>query len=546
MNKKIMWTILGIIIVLAAFLRLYQLGTIPASPDWDEASLGYNAYSILQTGKDEYGTFLPVVLRSFDDYKPALYSYLAIPSIAIFGLTTFAVRLPSAVFGILTVLSVYFLVKELFPKAKYKHQEVLALVSTFFLAISPWHIQFSRVAFESNIGLSLNVFGLLFFLKGLKRPLYLFPTVIFFALSIYSYQSEKVFIPLLGLLLLFTYRKELLKISKKTLGAIGIIGIVILLPMIVFIITNPNALSRAQGVSIFNNPNPTVERIAKRQIENKQENNIVGEIFNNRKVSYVPIIIGNYLSHFDINWLFISGDKTGRHQPPFMGHLYLFELPLLLIGIYVLLFLKSDNKSKYVIFGWILITPIAPSITWDVPNAVRTLTFLPMISILVALGALHASLWVKGKREGVFIKAATAVFVTLAVCNFFYFLVQYFVQYNYFSSQDWQYGYQQMLGNVQETEKDYRKIIVSDKQPLDQSYIFFLYYLKYPPAEYLKNPEQHHAFSKYEFRQFTYPEKDSKDVLYIGSVDDFPKGIQPIQVTNYLDGKPAILTVVGK
>src|SRR6266852_41358 len=92
--------ILIFIIIIAATLRLWQLGSVPPSPDWDEAALGYNAYAILHTGKDEYGKFLPIVLRSFDDYKPALYAYLVIPSVQIFGLNLFAVRFPSAVFGV--------------------------------------------------------------------------------------------------------------------------------------------------------------------------------------------------------------------------------------------------------------------------------------------------------------------------------------------------------------------------------------------------------------------------------------------------------------
>src|SRR6266404_9311757 len=97
MRKNLVYITLGIIVLLAVLLRLWQLGNVPPSPDWDEAALGYNAYSIMHTGRDEYGKFLPVVLRSFDDYKPALYAYLTIPAISVFGLDTFAVRLPSAV-----------------------------------------------------------------------------------------------------------------------------------------------------------------------------------------------------------------------------------------------------------------------------------------------------------------------------------------------------------------------------------------------------------------------------------------------------------------
>src|SRR5260221_8356949 len=154
--SKNIWIFLTLILFLAAVLRLWQLGSIPPSPDWDEAALGYDAYSILHTGRDEYGKFLPVVLRSFDDYKPAFYAYAVIPSEILFGVNTFAVRLPSAIFGILTVLTTFFLVKELFRKNS------LALLSSFLMAISPWSIQFSRVGFESNLGVAFNAFMALF------------------------------------------------------------------------------------------------------------------------------------------------------------------------------------------------------------------------------------------------------------------------------------------------------------------------------------------------------------------------------------------------
>src|SRR5450759_4476480 len=103
MNRKLVSAISLGIIMLAAGLRLWQLGNVPPSPDWDEVALGYDAYSIIHTGRDEFANFLPVVLRSFDDYKPALYAYLTIPTILVFGLDVFAVRLPSAIFGVISV-----------------------------------------------------------------------------------------------------------------------------------------------------------------------------------------------------------------------------------------------------------------------------------------------------------------------------------------------------------------------------------------------------------------------------------------------------------
>src|SRR3989344_1420628 len=109
------WSLLFLfcIILLATLLRFYQLGINPPSLDWDEASIGYNAYSILKTGADEYGNRLPLSFRSFDDYKPPVYIYLTVISVALFGLTEFAARFPTAVIGVLAVIVVYCLVQEL-------------------------------------------------------------------------------------------------------------------------------------------------------------------------------------------------------------------------------------------------------------------------------------------------------------------------------------------------------------------------------------------------------------------------------------------------
>ena len=122
-------------LLLGAFLRLYQLGSLPNALTWDEAALGYNAYSIIKTGRDEFGKLLPIVFKSFGDYKPGLYVYLVIPSVAIFGLNEFAVRLPGALFGVLAIFGIYLLILELF--AEEKRARLLASFSTLALAITP-------------------------------------------------------------------------------------------------------------------------------------------------------------------------------------------------------------------------------------------------------------------------------------------------------------------------------------------------------------------------------------------------------------------------
>ena len=93
--KGIFWAIL----FLAFILRFYKLGEIPLSLNWDEVSNAYNGYSILKTGRDEYGSLLPLTNRSFDDYKPPIYMYLNAITVGILGLNAYAARLSSAFFG---------------------------------------------------------------------------------------------------------------------------------------------------------------------------------------------------------------------------------------------------------------------------------------------------------------------------------------------------------------------------------------------------------------------------------------------------------------
>ena len=538
MSKKILLFLI-LIIVLASGLRLWELGKVPSSPDWDEVALGYNAYSIMQTGRDEYGKFLPIILRSFDDYKPALYAYLTIPSISIFGLNVTAVRLPSAVFGILTILAVFFLVKELFKK------ENIALLTSFLLAISPWHIQFSRVAFEANVGVALNVFGILFFLKAFKKPWFLLLSSLIWGLSLHIYQSEKFFVPLLIGILLLSFIKEFLAIGKKYIYTALIIFVIISMPLIHFTLTNKDALSRAKGVSIFSNTS-IIEANTEKIARDGMNNDILGLVLDNRRVEFAKYIVGGYLAHLDLNWLFIKGD-IARHHAPGMGLMYLVELPFLLIGIYSLVFGKFGKTTKMFIVLWFLIVPIPASVTNDVPHAVRAINFLPVLQILTAIGVIYVLEKISNFQIRYLI---FSLFFILFIFNFIYYLNQYFVQQNYFHARYWQYGYEGIVGNIVSTKKNYNKIIVSNTGTMDQSYMFFLFYLKYDPHKYLSEGgtltgsiEGKNKFANFEFRKFNYYEEKESNILLIGSPFDFQEEFRAIHKVNFPDGKLAIKIV---
>lgn len=545
MNKKLTLILLIGIVILASILRLWQLSKVPSSPDWDEASLGYNAYSIMQTGRDEYGEFLPVVLRSFDDYKPALYVYLVIPFIKLVGLNIYAVRLPAALFGILAVLATFFLVKELFSNVK------TALLASFFLAISPWHLQFSRIAFESGVGMAFNIFSALFFIKGLKKPFYLLASSVLMGLSLYIYQSEKVFTPILAVILIGVFRKQLFSIPKKYLAAALIIGAIISLPMINLAFTNKEALARAKGVSVFADSTALLKENVQKLIEDKKNNDLIGLVLDNRRIVFAKTVIAGYLSHFDLNWLFITGDLA-RHHAPNMGLLYLWDLPFLSIGIFVLLFGKFDRKAKLLLSLWFLASPIPASITSGVPHAVRTLNFLPIFQIFTAIGVLAAANFISNIKYQ--IAKIHLKYLIFTVCflflifNFLYYLNQYFVQQNYFNASEWQYGYEDSSAVVKKIENNYKKIVVSNQPPMDQSYIFFLFYLKYSPSLYQKEAQyssggfrENHTFGKFEFRPIDWSkENKSGETLYIGRPNDFQDAANVLTRVSYPDGQTAI------
>ena len=168
-NLKIPTLLMVGILVVASLLRITKLSSNPPSLYWEEAALGYDAYSIMKTGHDYHGNRLPIVaFPSFGDYKPSLYFYTLIPSLLVFGLSDFAIRFPSALAGIGAVLLLFYLAREL----NFSNQ--VSLLGAFILAISPWHIQFSRAAFEVNLAVMLYLAALVCLLKARQRQILFF------------------------------------------------------------------------------------------------------------------------------------------------------------------------------------------------------------------------------------------------------------------------------------------------------------------------------------------------------------------------------------
>src|SRR5260221_7673647 len=212
MTRRLTLIILTIIFFVGMFLRFYKLGDIPSGLEQDETSIGYNAYSILKTGKDEYGVKMPLYFKAFGEYKLPGYIYASVLPIKYFGLNAFGVRFVSALSGSLTILLIFALTKELFEK--HASRDTLALFSAALLALNPWHLHFSRGAFEVTLAFFFLLLGLILFLVAIRRRKFvsLVGSVVFFSLSLYTYNISRLFVPILGLTLLFLYREQIFKL----------------------------------------------------------------------------------------------------------------------------------------------------------------------------------------------------------------------------------------------------------------------------------------------------------------------------------------------
>lgn len=534
MSRRISYFWITLIVLLAAVLRLWQLGQVPPSPDWDEAALGYNAYSVLKTGRDEYGTRFPLSLRSFDDYKPPLYMYLTIPSVALFGLNTWAVRLPSAIMGIVAVVGSYFLVKELFNRSPLASG--LSLLTSLLLALSPWHIQFSRIAFEANIGVTINIWAIVCFLKGVSSRRWLSVSAFLFGLGFYAYHSERIFLPFLLVILVWNYGKELFRMRSNVVIA-AIIGLITVAPLVP-VFMNQNTLMRLRGTSSLADQTGLLARSVWKLEEDQKTHNPWGIVFDNRRVVWVKTLISGYLSHYSLRWLFLTGDNA-RHHAPDMGLLYVVELPFLLWGMFTLA--RQGGRQAKITFAWFLIAPIAASPTTELPHAIRTLVFLPTFQMFTAVGLLNVYKHSNSYRGYILRFSVIALFIL----NVLYYLHMYFGHLNKEYSSSWQYGYAQAVEYAQTHRDRYSKIIVSTK--LEQPHMFFLYFLKYDPVKYLAQggtssggfAEVRNKFDIYEFRPIRW-DTEVKDgaTLFIGTPGEISgSGLMTIR---YLDGKEAI------
>jgi len=524
--------ILLLLVLLAGFLRFYQLESIPAGFLNDEANAGYDAYSVLVTGKDQWNNFLPLNnFIGFGDFPRPVHRYLLLIPVSLFGLNEFSTRFVSALSGIFSVIALYFLVKKLINRKA-------AFFSALLLAIMPWAIGLSRIGHESNIAILFLIIALIFGLVQ-KSSKSLYYSVFFLALSMYTYSAYILYAPLALIVVLYiNYGKE------KGYGNL-------FKPLILFlIIISPIIFQKNAATVRFSQVGLTTNIASIGLINDLNDqrgqclisfNPIICKVIDNKVLLFPSTFVKNYLAHFSPSFLYINGTSTQFSILPERGLDYLFNFLPLILGI-VFFFKNSKQRKLSVAFIVLfLLSPVPDALTSD-GNYVRASIMQPFLALFGGLGIYYFLDILKDKKRLRYLSTALILLViSFSLISFFIVYLTYFKNnYSIYS----QYGYQDLMTTVAREKNNYDRVYISSHLNDAKQYIYYLFYNRYDPKLYqTKKGVVYRAASdgwisidKLEniyFVSSVLPvEQDaslsSQKVLMISSPKDFPKAIKPI------------------
>jgi len=340
--------------------------------------------------------------------------------------------------------------------------------------------------------------------------------------------------------LLFLFYKKLIE-EKKTVLFSALIGLLIIAPTLLFAF-DENALIRFKATSLLGNSPAYFEEVAKKSISDRQNGNITGLVLNNQKVAGVLLVSRAYLSHFDPAWLFFNKGEE-PFKSPSMGLLYLFELPLILISLFFLP--RSTIPKKNIIFIIILglIAVIPASLTTGYPHAMRAYSLLPVPQILGGIGLISFLKYLKNKRlqTGTF-----GLFIIWGVISVLWFFHSYYSLLPRQLGNHFQYGVVKAFEEAKKIDKNYELVVVSNKDRLFESYMFYLYSNKYDPVRYQENEgtksggfAQEHIIDNYFFGDIK--NKTSKNRLYIINPQEKTNEMSVIRQIKYPSGELALI-----
>jgi 4-amino-4-deoxy-L-arabinose transferase-like glycosyltransferase len=503
------------IVIFGLFIRLIYISQFPPSLNWDEVSIGYNAYSLLKTGADEWGTTFPTIFRAFGDYKLPGYVYAAVFTEKIFGINPLGTRLPSILAGTLLIIVTYLITRKFVPDAK------IAVLAALLVALEPWSLFLSRIAVEANLAALFIALGVLLLLS--KKPSL---GILFLCLSAWTYNSARIFVPAFLFVSVIIFQKKYF--SPKSI----LVGAILLIPMF-FQLFSSVGLARFGWMNILDSG-----AIARIEAARAISKNV---LLDNRYAYFAINYIYNYINHFSPQFLFIKGGTNYQFNIPNVGLLSWVNLPFFYLGLIIIIISKRPQDRLLAI--WILLAPLAGSATRDAPHTLRAITMLPAVFPTIALGYF----WIHRR----FSKLLIPLVLTLFVFFINYVLVivpQYRTDYSW----SWQTGYSQLVVLVRQNYQNYDQIIITKRWA--EPHEFFLFYWPWDPQQFKTDPNLNRYFrsnwywvdnfakfrfvNDWEMPQVVKSLPKNLKYLIVSSPDNPSPGSEISQI-KFLDGKTA-------
>lgn len=503
-HKNIILSLLVICIV-SVICNLYDKHAAPVGFNADEAAFSYNAYSLLKTGRDEYGTLLPFRLKSFGDYKMPLFTYLSIPFIALFGLNEFSARFLNTVLAFLFPIAMFFFTQELFNKKK------IALLAALLVSVSLGLHIVGRHAHEAYLTAFIITLGGIFFFKmlktGAKKHIIIF--LVTLGLSLISYQSSRIFalyFLLFAAVYLF-FKKKNRYILLLIIGVIAIFSI-------------PDVLytpERVKNLLFFNDPGFGM------QIHELRIEGGIAPLYNKVTVG-IRDVLQRHIAYFSPEFLAINGDSNPRFGFPKMSPMTIIEYLFFFVGLYYLF--KNKEKWRYFIVTLLVITPLSASLSWAGTSLTRSLFLFVPVLVISSYGLYYFLKSVSIKPQFLILLIGISLLELLLLFFSWDFYLHHYPK-RELIARSWQYGYPELMQYIKDKYAEADTFYISKEY--GQPYIFALFYLQYDPAKYQKQAVlsgvdeygfgQVEKFDKFVFR-VEWPKDGKKDVI-IGYPHDF-------------------------
>jgi 4-amino-4-deoxy-L-arabinose transferase-like glycosyltransferase len=503
--EKYSLILVAVACVIALVLHVINFSFPPINSD--EASFAYNGYSIAQTGKDEYGAFLPTRFKAFGENKLPVTIYTIATFVKIFGFNEFTSRAPFILIGILSPVLFYLLAKKIF------NNSAVAIISAFLAGFSPWIQIMSRHIHENVIILLLTILAMILFVKLINK--FSYRTIIYLSLisgiGLFTYHIGKllaIYFLVTTLVILFFQKKSISILVKATA--------IFLIPIAIFLYTEFQHPSTRVSNLLFINDSGFTSSIEELR---REDNN---RMIHNKATAAALTLTNRYLTYFSPEFLVIHGDANARFGFKGISPITPITFVFFLVGIYYAY--KNNEKYRTLLISLLFVAPLTASLSWQEYSLTRS--FLMIIPILIfASYGIYYVLNDSKKFRWIFVLGLFTSFLFFSYLSWDFYFNHY--PKKYAAMYAWQAGYKEVNQFIKENYKDISHFYITNK--LGQPYIFTLFYLKYSPTEYQKQARltdlDEYGFGQVEkFDKFTFNFKKpdaEKNVAYIGYPEEF-------------------------